>query len=192
MKEYDAVLSLGNGIRAGAIHDGHDRAQMAEMIANCELAELGREMGCQTMAEGPGHVPLDEIAANILLEKRMGGGAPHYVPGPLPADCGAGCGQVAAAIGAASSVGHGADLVCCIAPAGHLAPPSEADVREGVRATRLAVHVGDLAKYPERRDRGRAVSPARRDTRWEDQMSGLLFPDKAREIRGRQTPDNER
>jgi phosphomethylpyrimidine synthase len=192
MKEYDAVLSLGNGIRAGAIHDSHDRAQMAEMITNCELAELGREMGCQTMVEGPGHVPLDEISANILLEKRMSGGAPYYVLGPLPADSGAGYDHITAAIGAASSARHGADLVCYITPAEHLALPTEADVREGVRVTRLAVHIGDLAKYPERRGGERAVSLARRDTRWDDQMAGLLFPDKAREIRGRQTPENER
>ncbi|SMC89577.1 phosphomethylpyrimidine synthase [Desulfocicer vacuolatum DSM 3385] len=79
MKKYDAVLSLGNGIRAGAIHDSHDRAQMAEMIINCELAELGREKGCQMMVEGLGHVPLDEIEGNIMLEKRMSGNAPYYV-----------------------------------------------------------------------------------------------------------------
>lgn len=192
MKKYDAVLSLGNGIRAGAIHDSHDRAQMAEMITNCELAELGREMGCQTMVEGPGHVPLDEISANILLEKRMSGGSPYYVLGPLPADSGAGYDHITAAIGAASSARHGADLVCYITPAEHLALPTEADVREGVRVTRLAVHIGDLAKYPERRGGERAVSLARRDTRWEDQMAGLLFPDKAREIRERRTPENER
>ena len=103
MKKYDAVLSLGNGIRAGAIHDSHDRAQMAEMIINCELAELGRDMGCQMMVEGPGHVPLDEIEGNIMLEKRMSGKAPYYVLGPLPADSGAGYDHITAAIGAAHS-----------------------------------------------------------------------------------------
>ncbi|MCK5195519.1 MAG: phosphomethylpyrimidine synthase ThiC, partial [Desulfobulbaceae bacterium] len=133
MKKYDAVLSLGNGIRAGAIHDSHDRAQMAEMIINCELAELGREMGCQMMVEGPGHVPLDEIEGNIMLEKRMSGNAPYYVLGPLPADSGAGYDHITAAIGAASAARHGADLICYITPAEHLALPSEEDVREGVR-----------------------------------------------------------
>ncbi|MDH4318304.1 MAG: phosphomethylpyrimidine synthase ThiC, partial [Desulfobulbaceae bacterium] len=108
MKKYDAVLSLGNGIRAGAIHDSHDRAQMAEMIINCELAELGREMGCQMMVEGPGHVPLDEIEGNIMLEKRMSGNAPYYVLGPLPADSGAGYDHITAAIGAANSARYGA------------------------------------------------------------------------------------
>ena len=189
MKKYDAVLSLGNGIRAGAIHDSHDRAQMAEMIINCELAEIGREMGCQTMVEGPGHVPLDEIAGNIMLEKRMSGNAPYYVLGPIPSDVGAGYDHVTAAIGAATSARHGADLICYITPAEHLALPTEADVREGVRVTRLAVHIGDLSKYPERRDRDRRASMARRDMRWDDLQELLLFPEVARAIRDSRQPE---
>jgi len=192
MKKYDAVLSLGNGIRAGAIHDSHDRAQMAEMIVNCELAELGREMGCQMMVEGPGHVPLDEIEGNIMIEKRMSGNAPYYVLGPLPCDIGAGYDHITAAIGAASSARYGADLVCYITPAEHLALPNVEDVREGVRVTRLAVHIGDIAKYPDRREREKQVSLARRDTRWEDHMRLLMFPEKAREIRKSRMPENEK
>ncbi|GBC63980.1 phosphomethylpyrimidine synthase ThiC [Desulfonema ishimotonii] len=192
MKKYDAVLSLGNGIRAGAIHDSHDRAQMAEMIVNCELAELGREMGCQMMVEGPGHVPLDEIEGNIMLEKRMSGNAPYYVLGPLPCDIGAGYDHITAAIGAANSARYGADLICYITPAEHLALPNEADVREGVRVTRLAVHIGDVAKYPDRRDRERLVSLARRDSRWDDMMRLLMFPDKAEEVRKSRSPENEK
>ena len=189
MKKYDAILSLGNGIRAGAIHDSHDRAQMAEMIINCELAELGREMGCQMMVEGPGHVPLDEIAANILLEKRMSGNAPYYVLGPLPLDTGAGYDHITAAIGAATSARHGADLICYITPAEHLALPNENDVREGVRATRLAVRIGDVAKYPDRRDREKQAAMARRDMRWQDLEKHLLFPQQARAIRTERTPE---
>ncbi|MDM8538341.1 phosphomethylpyrimidine synthase ThiC [Desulfobacterales bacterium HSG17] len=192
MKKYDAVLSLGNGIRAGAIHDSHDRAQMAEMIINCELAELGREMGCQMMVEGPGHVPLDEIEGNIMLEKRMSGNAPYYVLGPLPCDIGAGYDHITAAIGAANSARHGADLICYITPAEHLALPNVEDVREGVRVTRLAVHIGDVAKYPDRREREKQVSLARRDMRWEDHMRLLMFPDKAKEIRASRVPENEK
>lgn len=191
MKKYDAILSLGNGIRAGAIHDSHDRAQMAEMIINCELAEMGREMGCQMMVEGPGHVPLDEIAANILLEKRMSGGAPYYVLGPLPLDTGAGYDHIAAAIGAANSARYGADLVCYITPAEHLALPDEQDVREGVRATRLAVRIGDIAKYPGRRDREKQAAMARRDMRWDDLEKLLMFPGKARQTRLERTPENQ-
>jgi phosphomethylpyrimidine synthase len=189
MKKYDAVLSLGNGIRAGAIHDSHDRAQMAEMIINCELAEIGREMGCQTMVEGPGHVPMDEIAGNIMLEKRMSGNAPYYVLGPIPSDIGAGYDHVTAAIGAATSARHGADLICYITPAEHLALPTEADVREGVRVTRLAVHIGDLSKYPERRDRDKQAAMARRDMRWDDLEELLLFPEVARSIRDSRRPE---
>ncbi|RJX26506.1 MAG: phosphomethylpyrimidine synthase ThiC [Desulfurivibrio sp.] len=192
MKKYDAVLSLGNGLRAGAIHDSHDRAQMAEMIINCELAEIGREMGCQMMVEGPGHVPLDEIEANILLEKRMSGNAPYYVLGPLPADSGAGYDHITAAIGAASSARHGADLICYITPAEHLALPSEDDVRQGVRATRLAARIGDIAKYPERRQREKAVALARRDSRWEDHFRLLMFPQEAAQIRQSRTPGNHK
>lgn len=182
MKKYDAVLSLGNGIRAGAIHDSHDRAQMAEMITNCELAELGREMGCQMMVEGPGHVPLDEIEANIILEKRMSGGAPYYVLGPIPADTGAGYDHVVSAIGAAQSARFGADLICYITPSEHLALPSVDDVRTGVRTTRIAARVGDIAKYPERREQEKRASILRRDMKWEELYGELMFPEVAREI----------
>jgi len=188
MKKYDAVLSLGNGIRAGAIHDSHDRAQMAEMVINCELAEIGRDAGCQMMVEGPGHVPLDEIAANILLEKRMSGNAPYYVLGPIPTDTGAGYDHIAAAIGAASSARHGADLICYITPAEHLALPDAADVREGVRATRLAVRIGDISKYPDRRDGEKAAAMARRDMDWQGLEKYLLFPEKAAETRAARQP----
>ncbi len=191
MKKYDAVLSLGNGIRAGAIHDSHDRAQMAEMIINCELAELGRDMGCQMMVEGPGHVPLDEIEGNIMLEKRMSGGAPYYVLGPLPADSGAGYDHITAAIGAANSARYGADLICYITPAEHLALPDENDVREGVRATRLAARIGDIAKYPDRRELEKQVALARRDSDFEDYFRLSMFPEKMRQVRDSRTPENK-
>ena len=192
MKKYDAVLSLGNGIRAGAIHDSHDRAQMAEMIINCELAELGREMGCQMMVEGPGHVPLDEIEGNIMLEKRMSGNAPYYVLGPLPMDSGAGYDHITAAIGAANSARYGADLVCYITPAEHLALPNADDVREGVRATRLATRIGDIARDPSMREREKQVSLARRDTNWDRQMELLMFPEQAKKIRQGRVPENNK
>ncbi|HEB69633.1 MAG TPA: phosphomethylpyrimidine synthase ThiC [Desulfobulbus sp.] len=192
MKKYDAVLSLGNGIRAGAIHDSHDRAQMAEMIINCELAELGRDMGCQMMVEGPGHVPLDEIEGNIMLEKRMSGNAPYYVLGPLPMDSGAGYDHITAAIGAANAARYGADLICYITPAEHLALPDVNDVREGVRATRLAARIGDIARDPSMREQEKRVAIARRDTNWEAQMELLMFPDQAGKIRGGRVPENNK
>lgn len=192
LKKYDAVLSLGNGMRAGAIHDSHDRAQMAEMIINCELAELGREMGCQMMVEGPGHVPLDEIEGNIMLEKRMSGNAPYYVLGPLPIDTGAGYDHITAAIGAANSARYGADLICYITPAEHLALPGVNDVREGVRATRLAARIGDVARNPLMREREKEMAMARRDTDWDSQMNLLMFPEQARKIREDRMPENSK
>lgn len=191
MKKYDAVLSLGNGIRAGAIHDSHDRAQMAEMIINCELAEIGRNLGCQMMVEGPGHVPLDEIEGNIMLEKRMSGNAPYYVLGPIPCDTGAGYDHITAAIGAASSARYGADLICYITPAEHLALPGVDDVREGVRATRLAARIGDIAKYPDRRENEKKAAMARRDMRWDDLEKYLLFPDVAAAVRKERAPEQK-
>lgn len=191
LKKYDVVLSLGNGIRAGAIHDSSDRAQVAELVINCELAEIGREMGCQMMVEGPGHVPLDEIEGNIQLEKRMSGNAPYYVLGPLPCDVGAGYDHVTAAVGAASSSRFGADLICYITPAEHLALPNVADVREGVRVARLAVHMGDVVKLGGRfRDRNREMSKARRDMQWSRQFELGLFGPLAKQIRASRTPED--
>jgi len=183
LAKYDTVLSLGNGIRAGAIHDSLDRAQMAELVLNCELAERGRELGCQTMVEGPGHVPLDEIEANIVLQKKMSNDAPYYMLGPLPCDVGAGLDHITAAIGAAQSSMHGADLICYITPAEHLALPNEEDVATGVKTARLAAHIGDVVKLKGRADlRDKQLSKDRRDFLWAKQFDNLLFPNEAREI----------
>jgi phosphomethylpyrimidine synthase len=192
LKKYDTVLSLGNGLRAGAIHDSSDRAQIQELLINCELAEIGREMGCQMLVEGPGHVPLDEIAGNIQLQKRMSGGAPYYMLGPIATDVAPGFDHITAAIGAAQSSRYGADLICYITPAEHLALPSEEDVRQGVKAAKIAAYIGDMNKYPERgRDRDREMSKARRDLDWSRQFELALYPEDARAIRASRTPEDE-
>ncbi len=188
MKKYDAVLSLGNGLRSAALWDSHDRAQMAEMVTNCELSEIGRNMGCQMMVEGPGHIPLDEIEANIKLEKAMSGNAPYYVLGPIPLDNGAGYDHITAAIGASQSARYGADLVCYITPAEHLALPNIQDVREGVRATRLAVATGDIVKYPHMKEQQKTIAINRREMNWEALNKQLLFPKVASEIRNSRAP----
>jgi len=193
LKKYDVVLSLGNGLRAGAIHDSFDRAQVQELILNCELAEIGRKMGCQMMVEGPGHVPLDEIEANIILQKRMSNEAPYYMLGPLATDVTPGYDHISSAIGAASSARYGADLICYITPAEHLALPTEEDVRVGVKTAKIAVYIGDMNKYKESgRVRDKEMSKARRDSDWEKQFSYALFEDDAREIRNTRQPNNER
>ena len=187
LRKYDCVLSLGNGLRAGAIHDSLDRAQVQELLINCELAEIGRKMGCQTMCEGPGHLPLDDIEANVKLQKRMSNDAPFYVLGPLTTDIGAGYDHISAAIGAAEAARYGADLICYVTPAEHLALPDENDVVEGVRAARVAAHVGDMVKLG-RKGRDMDMSKARRDLKWEEQFSLGLFGEKAREIRDSRAP----
>lgn len=189
LKKYDVVLSLGNGLRAGSIGDSFDRAMIQELLINCELAEEGRKMGCQMMVEGPGHVPMDEIEANIILQKRMSNYAPYYMLGPLPTDIGAAYDHVVAAIGASQSARYGADLVCYITPAEHLALPNEEDVIEGVKVARLAAHIGDLSKIPARtRQRDLAMSKARRDLDWKGQFENALFPEDAMRIRRDRSP----
>lgn len=192
LKKYDVVLSLGNGLRAGAIHDSHDRAMVQELLINCELAEIGREMGCQMLVEGPGHMPLDEIETNIRLQKRMSGDAPYYMLGPISTDVAPGYDHITAAIGAAQSSRYGADLICYITPAEHLALPNEKDVIDGVKAAKIAAYIGDMNKYPERgRQRDKEMSKARRDLNWEKQFELALFPEDARAIRASRTPEDE-
>lgn len=192
LKRYDTVLSLGNGLRAGAIHDSSDRAQIQELLINCELAEIGRDMGCQMLVEGPGHVPLDEIEGNIKLQKRMSGGAPYYMLGPIATDVAPGFDHITAAIGAAQSSRFGADLICYITPAEHLALPNEDDVRLGVKAAKIAAYIGDMNKYPEKgRERDKQMSKARRDLDWPRQFELALYPEDAKAIRASRTPEDE-
>lgn len=192
LKKYDVVLSLGNGLRAGAIHDSSDRAQIQELVINCELAEIGREMGCQMLVEGPGHVPLDEIEGNIQLQKRMSNGAPYYMLGPISTDIAPGFDHITAAIGAAQSSRYGADLICYITPAEHLALPNEDDVRQGVQAAKIAAYIGDMNKYPEKgRIRDKEMSKARRDLDWEKQFRLALYPEDAKAIRKSRMPEHE-
>ena len=192
LKKYDTVLSLGNGLRAGAIHDSHDRAMVQELLINCELAELGQQMGCQMLVEGPGHMPLDEIETNIRLQKRMSNDAPYYMLGPISTDVVPGYDHISAAIGSAQSSRFGADLICYITPAEHLALPNEQDVIDGVKAAKVAAYIGDMNKYPERnRQRDKAMSKARRDLDWNQQFELALFPEDARAIRASRTPEDE-
>ncbi len=192
LKKYDTVLSLGNGLRAGAIHDSHDRAMVQELLINCELAEIGREMGCQMLVEGPGHMPLDEIETNVRLQKRMSGEAPYYMLGPISSDVVPGYDHISAAIGAAQSSRYGADLICYITPAEHLALPNGQDVIEGVKAAKVAAYIGDMNKYPERgRERDKAMSKARRDLDWKKQFEFAIYPEDAAAIRASRTPEDE-
>ncbi|MBI5192464.1 MAG: phosphomethylpyrimidine synthase ThiC [Nitrospirae bacterium] len=187
LKKYDCVLSLGNGLRAGAVHDSLDRAQVQELLINCELAAAGQDMGCQMMCEGPGHLPLNDIETNVRLQKRMSNDAPFYVLGPLPTDLAAGYDHITAAIGAAEATRWGADLICYVTPAEHLALPNKEDVIAGVRAARIATHIGDMVKN-DKMNMDKEMAKARRDLRWEDQQRLGFFGEQAREIRNSRYP----
>ena len=184
MKKYDAVLSLGNGFRAGAIHDATDRVQIQELLINCELAEVGREMGCQTMVEGPGHVPINEIEANIIMEKKMSGESPFYMLGPITTDVAPGYDHITAAIGASLSSAFGADFICYVTPSEHLGLPFPEDVREGVIASKIAAHIGDMIKYKDNQ-KDKLMSKARRDMQWQQQFELCIDPERAREIKAK-------
>jgi phosphomethylpyrimidine synthase len=184
LKAHDTVLSLGNGFRAGAIDDATDRVQVQELLINCELAEAGREAGCQTMVEGPGHVPINEIEANILMEKKMSGGSPFYMLGPITTDIAPGHDHITAAIGAALSSSYGADFICYVTPSEHLGLPFPEDVREGVVASKIAAHIGDMIKYKDTRA-DKEMSKARRDMRWDKQLAIAIDPERMQEIRAK-------
>ena len=175
---HDVTLSLGDGLRPGANADATDPAQLEELFVLGELQQRSLAAGVQAMIEGPGHVPLDEISANVQLEKRICRGAPFYVLGPLPTDCGAGYDHIVGAIGGALSAAAGTDMLCYLTPSEHLRLPTREDVRDGVIATRIAAHCGDVVKRTGRaRERDRDMSDARKRLDWE-RMFALAFDGK--------------
>ncbi|MDI6786714.1 MAG: phosphomethylpyrimidine synthase [bacterium] len=187
LRKYDTVLSLGNGMRAGAIHDSSDRAQIQELIINCELADVARKMGVQVIVEGPGHIPIDEIEANVIIQKRMSGEAPFYMLGPLTTDIAPGYDHISAAIGASLSTAYGADLICYVTPPEHVALPFPEDVKEGVIAARIATHIGDMVKLNKRED-DLKMAYARRSLNWEEQFKLAINSERAEKIREERVP----
>ncbi len=185
--EYDIVLSLGDAMRPGSIADSTDQVQIEELILLGRLVERSRERGVGVMVEGPGHVPLNEIEANVLLEKRLCHGAPFYVLGPIVTDIAAGYDHIAGAIGAAVAAMHGADFLCYVTPSEHIGLPDAEDVKQGVIASRIAAHAGDIARGRDS-ERDLALSKARARLDWEEQFKLLLDPERARTIRGIRHP----
>ena len=183
-REYDMTLSLGDGIRPGATGDATDAAQIQELLTLGELTRRARARSVQVMIEGPGHVPIHQIEANVQIEKRVCGGAPFYVLGPLTSDIGAGYDHITGAIGGAVAAAAGADVLCYLTPAEHLRLPTITDVRDGVIATKIAAHSGDLAKGVwGAKERDDQMSLYRKRLDWEGQYRLALDPEKAREIR---------
>jgi len=179
-REYDVTLSLGDGLRPGCLADATDRPQIQELVTLGELAARCRSAGVQVMIEGPGHIPLDQIAENVRLEKSLCRGAPFYVLGPLVTDIAPGYDHIACAVGGALAAWHGADFLCYVTPAEHLGLPSADDVREGVMATRLAGHAADVARgLPSAREQDDRISLCRKRRDWKGQIAAALDPEKA-------------
>ncbi len=188
-REYDAVISLGDSLRPGALEDAHDELHLAELKVNAKLVERARERGVQVMLEGPGHVRLDKIIYDVRLAKEITKGAPYYVLGPLVTDIAAGYDHIAAAIGGALAASYGADFLCYVTPAEHLNLPNPEQVREGIIAARIAAHAADLVKYPERAMKVDVeMGRARGKLDWEKMIKLAIDPERALEIRNQYGP----
>ena len=184
--EYDFTLSLGDGLRPGCLADATDRAQIEELIILGELVDYSREAGVQAMIEGPGHLPLNQIATNVQLEKSLCRGAPFYVLGPLVTDIGAGYDHITAAIGGAIAAAAGADFLCYVTPTEHLSLPNIGDVKEGVIASRIAAHAGDIVKGVKgAKDWDEQMSRARKALDWKKQAELSLDPELSQQVHGK-------
>jgi phosphomethylpyrimidine synthase len=191
-REYDVTLSLGDGLRPGCLADATDRAQIQELIVLGELVDRAWEQGVQVMVEGPGHVPMDQIEANVLLQKRLCHGAPFYVLGPLVTDIAAGYDHITSAIGGAIAAAAGADFLCYVTPAEHLGLPDLQDVKDGVVASKIAAHAADIVKNVKgARERDRKMAEARKNLDWPAQIALSIDPEKSREFRRLKNRDTE-
>jgi len=189
---YDVTLSLGDACRPGSLKDATDPVQVHELIVLGELTRRAWARGVQVMIEGPGHMPLNEIAANMLLEKKLCHGAPFYVLGPLVTDIAPGYDHITSAIGGAMAAASGADFLCYVTPAEHLRLPTLEDMKEGIMAARIAAHAGDIAKgIAGARQWDDEMSEARRCLNWSRMFELALDPEKARQYRAESRPENE-
>ncbi len=187
-QEYDLTISLGDGMRPGCINDASDRAKFEEFIILGELVKRARAQGVQTLVEGPGHVPIDEIGLSVSAMKHLTADAPIYLLGPLVTDIAPGYDHITASIGGAVAGMHGADFLCMTTPSEHLALPSVEDIKEGTIVTRIAAHAADLVKEGVR-ERARAADKemalARKELDWNRQFGLAIDSEKAREIHAR-------
>ena len=188
-KRYDAVLSLGDGFRPGCIADATDRGQIQELLILGELTEKAWAAGVQVMIEGPGHVPINQVEANILLQKRICHGAPFYVLGPLVTDIAPVYAHITSAIAGTVAAAAGADFLCYVTPSEHLRLPTVEDVHEGVMGVRIAAHAGDLAKGVKGAwEKDLEMSKKRKALDWEGQIANCIDPEKARRLRDSAMP----
>jgi phosphomethylpyrimidine synthase len=183
-KAYDMTLSLGDGFRPGCLADATDRAQIHELIILGELTQRAQAYGVQVMIEGPGHMPLNQIEANVLLQKRLCHGAPFYVLGPLVTDIAPGYDHITSAIGGTIAAAAGADFLCYVTPSEHLRLPTVEDVKEGVIACRIAAHAADIVKGVKGAiEKDNQMARCRKKLDWEGQFALAIDPEKARRLR---------
>ena len=191
-EKYDVTLSLGDACRPGCTHDATDAAQIEELITLGELTKRAWAHNVQVMIEGPGHMVLNEIAANMKIEKRLCHGAPFYVLGPLVTDIAPGYDHITSAIGGAVAAMNGAAFLCYVTPAEHLALPNVEDVKQGIIASKIAAHAADIAKgVPGARDIDDKMADARRALDWDAQYACALDPETARSIRSSRMPEDD-
>lgn len=191
-RKYEVTLSLGDGLRPGCIEDASDAAQIGELVVLGELVKRSREAGVQCMVEGPGHIPLHQVEANVRMAKDITRGAPFYVLGPLVTDVAAGRDHIAAAIGGAVAASAGADFLCYVTPREHLGLPTPEDVREGVIVTRIAAHAADIARGKRSASEwDLRMSRARKRLDWDEQLDLALDPVKARRFFGERQVEGE-
>jgi phosphomethylpyrimidine synthase len=184
LRTHDVTISAGDGLRPGANCDATDAPQIAELLVLGELQQRALRAGVQCMIEGPGHVPITEIVANVQLEKKLCHGAPFYTLGPLPTDIAAGYDDIAGCVGGAIAAAAGADMLCDLTPAEHLRLPTEEDILRGTISTKIAAHIGDLAKDVKgARERDRRMSVARKALDWETMYALALDGEQARKMR---------
>ena len=183
-RHYDVILSLGDGLRPGCLHDATDAAQIQELIVLGELTKHCWQADVQVMIEGPGHVPLNEVVANMQLEKKLCHGAPFYVLGPIVTDVAPGYDHITSAIGGALAATYGADFLCYVTPAEHLRLPDLDDMKEGIIASRIAAHAADVAKgIPKAIDWDNAMSKAGKELDWNKMFDLAMDPEKAKAYR---------
>ena len=191
-EEYDVTISLGDACRPGSIEDAGDISQISELVALGELTQRAWNHNVQVMVEGPGHMPLNQIRANMEIQQTVCKGAPFYVLGPLVTDVAPGYDHITSAIGGAIAATYGASFLCYVTPAEHLRLPTLEDVKEGIIASRIAAHAADVAKgLPGAKDWDFEMSEARRNLDWEKQFELAIDPEKARRYRAESKPEKE-
>ena len=192
LAEYDVAVSLGDAFRPGALYDATNRVQVEELIILGDLVKRAREKNVGAFVEGPGHVPLHQVAANMQIQKTLCNNAPFYVLGPLVTDVSPGYDHISAAIGGAVAGMAGADFLCYVTPAEHLRLPSLQDVRDGVIASRIAAHAADISRgKPGAMEWDNAISRAKVELDWERMLSLCIDPEKARSYRESLPPSND-